>query len=199
MVIIPALSLGYQGVPKVGTTSMYSWLYEHLLQVNGTLVDEVDLKSPNHKRLLFTAGKAGNVLVPNTAEAVHPYASAFKFAFTRDPVKRFVSMYRNRVVHHRELGSRTSAAARMRQHGLAVDPSIDLLVERWEDYRSCSVSIAHHARTQLDFLGPDLSVYDRLIDLSGMATVLEEVRKRWRSTHLASLAERRKRLTPAPA
>ena len=91
MIIIPKLKLGYQNIPKVATTSLFSWLYH--FHANSEAEEE-------KARKYFLSGK-NSITLKNTLEDIHEYKDYFKFAITRDPIKRFLSMYSNRVVYHR--------------------------------------------------------------------------------------------------
>ena len=110
MLIIEDLRLGYQHVPKVATTSMFHWMYRLIHDAH------VATGAPSVvvKRRFFTEGPS----VQNAETAVAPYKDYFRFALTRDPIKRFLSMYSNRVVHHRELSARSRAAERLEQAAL---------------------------------------------------------------------------------
>ncbi|WP_226778982.1 sulfotransferase family 2 domain-containing protein [Oceaniglobus trochenteri] len=77
-----------------------------------------------------------------------------RIAILRDPVRRFLSAYSNRVLHYREL-SEKAVGRKLRQHGLAPDPDIDTFVDHIDEYRRVSRWIAHHTARQNRHLGND--------------------------------------------
>ncbi len=79
-----------------------------------------------------------------------------KICVVRDPYSRFVSGYRNRVVHLRE-------TAQAPPH-LPSDPDINTFAELLMEYRRLP-AIAHHFAPQTTFLGLDHSFYDRVFRL----------------------------------
>ncbi len=189
MIVLPALQLGYQFIPKVGTTSLFTFFYTCL---HGTGYDP--LRHGRNGRPMFVhryfiGGDCPDASdVDNTAAAVAGYDGYYRFALTRDPVRRFLSMYVNRVIQKRELAANSPYAKAIMQAGLPFDPDINLLVRHLEAYLDCHGSLLHHARPMMDFLGPDLSVYDRIADLSAMNTVVEEIKAHWCRAGMAGRA-----------
>jgi hypothetical protein len=179
MIIIPKLKLGYQNIPKVATTSLFSWL--HHFCGKGEAEKE-------KARKYFLSGE-NSVVQKNTLEDVHEYKDYFKFSITRDPVKRFLSMYSNRVVFHRELSAQSKCAHRLEQAGLVFDPQLNELVENLESYLGCAQTILHHTRPMMDFLGPDLSVYGRIADIGEVAKVIDEIKMFWAHEGMNVLVE----------
>lgn len=182
MIIIPQLKLGYQNIPKVATTSLFGWLYD-CCNIGNRMPLEPQ-RMGNHKRRYFLSGKSGPLRIENRTETVEPFTDFFRFAITRDPIKRFLSMYRNRVVFRRELSATAGCADALRAARLRFDPGLDEMVFRLEEYLACSPVIFHHARPMMDFVGPDLSVYTRIADLSEVNHVVAEIRGFWRSNDL---------------
>lgn len=129
MIVVPALKVAFQGVPKVGTTSIYLWMFDLCALLDPSL-------QPHAKRFreYFVRSEGGNVLVPNEAALVAPYADYFRFGFYRDPIKRFLSMYRNRVAYHRELSPKSKAAPILQKNGLLFDPQLNEMVDQLEHY-----------------------------------------------------------------
>lgn len=186
MIIVPPLHVGYQEVPKVASTTLTAWLWAHL-----KVADPAAAARTTHSwaRQRLRDPATGNAVVRNTAEALQPHAPLFTFALTRDPIKRFVSMYRNRVVHFRELSAASHAATALTQRGLAFDPQINDLVDHWEAYAACGKSVAHHALGQMHFLGPDLGVFRSLTDVSALPSVLAAIKAEWAARGLTALAD----------
>lgn len=194
MIIIPTLHLGYQPAPKIATTSMFDWLFACLGP--GAVADlPTEGGKANAVRNYFIHACGDVCRVANTPEGVAPYADYLRFTITRDPIRRFLSMYANRVVHHGELGPKSEAAKGLRAAGLSFNPGINLLVERLEEYFEVARSIRHHALPMVHFLGTDFSVFNRVLDIAEVPTLLEEIRRHWAANGLEALASR---LPPMP-
>lgn len=83
----------------------------------------------------------------------------YRFAIVRDPVKRLISCYRNRVI---DLGDLAQTADHLTKAGLPIMPSLDTFVLHLSEYMKANRSIAHHARPQLEFLGGSLDYLDEV-------------------------------------
>lgn len=189
MILIPKLRIGYQNVPKVATTSIFSYLYLacHGVEYQGHKINQRKVQSVHN---YFRHRLEESLVLANSKQVLQGYEDYFSFAITRDPVKRFISMYSNRVVHYRELSAETKHAAKLIERGLEFDPQINLLVQNLEGYMECQPSIFHHARPQMDFLGPDLSVYNRIVDISEVNGIINEIREFWRKEGMSELCNR---------
>lgn len=100
-----------------------------------------------------------------------------RIAVIRDPVKRVLSAYGNRIVHHREL-SADKQGKNLAMHGLIPDPDLSTFIARLEDYRAAVPTINHHTRAQVDFLGtnPDyLSRIYRFSELEMLAADMSQI------------------------
>lgn len=180
MIALPALQLGYQFVPKVGSTSLFTFFYTCLHGVGYDPLRHGRDGRPMFVHRYFVGGGCPDAQdVHNSAAARDDMGAYYRFALTRDPIRRFLSMYVNRVTQKRELAANAPYAKSIMQAGLPFDPDINMLVQHLDDYLGCHVSLLHHARPMMDFLGPDLSVYDRIADLSAMNTVVDEIKTHW--------------------
>jgi hypothetical protein len=93
-----------------------------------------------------------------------------RIAIIRDPVRRFLSAYSNRVLHYREL-SRDMAGAKLDELGLAPDPDLDLFVEKIGRYVSASRSIRRHTRNQQVFLGRDPAYFQAVFRVEKLSVL----------------------------
>jgi len=195
MLVFEKLRVAYQDSPKIASTSLFNWFHELLY---GGSFDDVN-KGKVHSKWVhgfFTSGESEYVtVVTNDHESLD--GNMFSFALTRDPVRRFLSMYSNRVVYHRELSGQGMIGEKLAKHDLPPDPQINELVSRLDEYIAVQPSIFHHARPQLDLLGSDLSVYTRLADISEVGDVIDEIKEFWRGKGLASYSDRAKPLSRA--
>jgi hypothetical protein len=89
-----------------------------------------------------------------------------KIAVIRDPWRRLISAYRNRVLHYRE-----AALGAMERHKVRADlpetPPFRIFVENLAEYRKIP-QIAHHTNPQVHFLGADPLFYDHLFDVAAL-------------------------------
>jgi hypothetical protein len=189
MIIIEKLKLGYQDSPKIASTSLFNWLHD--LMYGYSYKDQVQAgKSKMYIHDYFRSGTCADVqIVKNDKESVAEYQTFFCFTITRDPVKRFISMYSNRVLHHRELSANSNIANQLNRDGLEFDPDINTLVMALEEYMAIQQSIFHHARPQLDFLGNDLTIYNRIADISEVGKIIDEIKEHWARNGLQELVE----------
>lgn len=82
----------------------------------------------------------------------------------RDPLKRFLSAFGNRVGHHDDLKHTDPAA--LARAGLSRHPDLDEFVGRLEDYCAASPLLHHHLRPANDFLGRQPQRYARIFSMA---------------------------------
>ena len=85
--------IAYFPIPKSGSSSISQLLY-HIINGEPYTKDTTDDASVNIHQY-FNAGQC--------ELSLDKYDDYFKFTVVRDPIKRFVSAYRNRIVHHNDL------------------------------------------------------------------------------------------------
>ena len=101
----------------------------------------------------------------------------YRMTLVRDPIKRFLSAYGNRVIFHKEL-SENACGPKLEALGLEPTPDLDLFVDRYEDYLKAHNSIFHHTRPMVDFIGHDPSYFSRIYNLSEMDQLLSDISDR---------------------
>lgn len=187
MIIIEKLKLGYQDSPKIASTSLFHWLHNSMY--GRSYRDRVN--KPNmYIHEYYGFGKCPDVrIVKNDRKSIEEYQTFFRFVITRDPIKRFISMYSNRILHHHELSANSNIVNQLKISGLKFDPDINTLVTSLEKYMTIQKSIFYHARPQSDFLGNDLSIYNRIADISDVGKVIDEIKAHWMCNGLQELAE----------
>lgn len=85
--------------------------------------------------------------------------SWWRIAVVRDPVKRLLSVYTNRVLDKQDL----RRSPKMRdQTRLPTMPDPDFFFQNLQDYMALSSAIKHHALTARLFVGPAPLRYDRI-------------------------------------
>ena len=182
MIICHSLRLAFQDVPKVGSTSLFKWFYE--LSFGSPYVP---VKTPDGRDIWlhdwFTRQKSGPITSKPLNRFVKP-EGYFVFCLTRDPVKRLLSAYTNRVFQHWELAPNHPDGKAAIEAGLEANPKLEYFVENLERYQAVAESIFHHTRPMVDFIGRDPSRYDRMFDLAEMPLLRERLMEHWRACEL---------------
>lgn len=91
----------------------------------------------------------------------------FRFCIVRDPLERFVSAYRNRVLDQ-------EALLDLEDMSLEQRPTLEKFALNLEAYREASYLIRHHTDPQTAFLGEDATRFHlmlRFYDLSEMVDI----------------------------
>jgi hypothetical protein len=133
-------NIGY--IPKIATTTILHALYE---MRNGTPLD-VEGKVPIHRWARDESLKLHNVK---------------SFIVIRDPVKRFLSSYSNRVLYYRELSEEFVRRAHPSLAGtFPYDPELAEFIKNFQTYRQVA-RIDHHTKPLVEHLdGLDLNYFD---------------------------------------
>jgi hypothetical protein len=158
-------SIGYQPIPKVACTSI--------------------------KELLFRA-TAGRPFTPELGEGanhIHRYfdlrerdvsAAQFRFLVVRDPIKRFLSAFSNRVLHHKELSrayvEQLKLVPPLELEDFPFDPDLAGFVDRFESYRRVP-TIDHHFRPISEFSAP-LAAFDKVYPFEALDELVSDLQAR---------------------
>ena len=168
-VILDQYELFYAAVPKVACTSLKSMFFElengHPFapyKVNGRMKNVHNIGYRSMLRDTYPEGRIANF---------------HRVTLVRDPVKRFLSAYSNRVLHHREL-SREKAGKKLRELNLEPNPDLDLFVEKHADYLEAHPSILHHTRPMVDFLGKDAGYFSKIYPMEDMDQFARDISDR---------------------
>lgn len=158
--------LTYVAVPKVACTSLKHMFFEiengfpfRSYAANGT---RKHIHNACYPSVTFDR-------LPHERIADH-----LRLTLVRDPVQRFLSAYGNRVVALRELSGK-QAGVRLRKAGLRPNPSLSEFVDRLEDYRAASASIAHHTDPLTCFLGGDPGYFAEIYNLRNIETFRQRI------------------------
>lgn len=100
-----------------------------------------------------------------------------RFALVRDPIKRFLSSYSNRVIHHKELSVQKAGAA-LRDHDLPPDPDLATFIQNLNAYCAAVPSIQHHTLPMVHFLGRDPVWYTGLYPIEQIDSFVDAVSAR---------------------
>lgn len=99
-----------------------------------------------------------------------------RITIVRDPIKRFISAYTNRVLFHREL-SEEKAGSSLRKYRLPSDPDLPTFVDNLKKYIRASHMIATHVQPLVDYLGKDPSYYTRVFRFDQIGECADHIRE----------------------
>lgn len=100
----------------------------------------------------------------------------FRFVVVRDPVRRFLSCYSNRVLYHKELSEKKLGDAALAD-GLRPNPTLSEFVDNLDLYRKHSWSITHHSEPQVFFFGSDPQYFSRIYDIRELDELCSDLSK----------------------
>lgn len=189
MIVVPSLKICYQAAPKVGTTTMYTWLADCAYKPDHFKDQKLP---PIHTRLRDGKNPAGTYMDIDKFR-LEDYPGFLSFAITRDPVRRFLSAYSNRVLFHKEMNANSQAGPLIEACGLKPRPEINHLVDNLEAYFRISPSVYLHARPMVESLGRDPARFHHLVDISKMDYLVGEIRSHFRKIGRSDVAD-----TPLP-
>lgn len=161
-ILLPKKSLGYCFIPKTACTSIKQALYK--------------LRTGQD----FNRKKVGKTVHNYFQEEYKDISKAkFKFIVVRDPVKRFLSAYSNRVTHHKELSTeyleKRKNGQKLLEKKVPTNPNIDQFFEFFYDYITISV-IDHHTKPMYTFLQDNnLDFFDKVYKIETIDQLTHDV------------------------
>lgn len=159
---VPKFQLGYISAPKCACSSLKYVFFE---LENSRVFEPFTVNGvEKHIHNVYPS-------VPFNNEKYSAYNYFKKLCIVREPIKRFLSAYSNRVVFHRELRAE-ALSEEAKDAGAKPDPSLDEFISKLGIYRKFSWSIQHHTNPLTTYLGEEASFYDSVFDISE----LDEVR-----------------------
>ncbi|MGQ3488256.1 sulfotransferase family 2 domain-containing protein [Roseovarius pacificus] len=154
---IKGTNLVYFPVPKIACTSLKTAIMQH--------------NSPEeYKRLNSREPSEQNVHEYIRSYKMRPWTPWLKttrdewVCIVRDPIKRAVSGYRNRIMFHKDLDD--APQRKLEAAGLTRTPSLNEFALNIEKYIPMTVSIAHHFRSVTRYIGKDPGRFAHVFDLS---------------------------------
>lgn len=144
MFVSQKLRLLYCQIPKVASSSIIDWLYELAFFENST-ADFHQLRV----REFIRNRRDPALFIAKDVQVPHDY---FCFCVVRDPVKRFISGYHNRVVEMGELQADRPFVNKLLHKGHPADPDINHLALNLQAYFRVP-AIKHHFRPMHKFIG----------------------------------------------
>lgn len=99
-----------------------------------------------------------------------------RLVVVRDPIRRFLSCYSNRVLHHWEL-SKQHISPDMIAEGATPNPSLDEFIEKLGLYRRVSRSIHHHSAPMVRYIGRNPDYFQGLFNIRQMEQFTTRVQR----------------------
>lgn len=174
--LLPQKKLAVFFSPKAAGTSVRAFLFE--------LENGFPLKPYQFEGRAYDLNTVANQLVVNNRFKLVDHAAIADFeriALVRDPVRRLLSAYSNRVLHYRELSVEAAGPA-LAAADLAPDPDIDLFMANIARYMQVSKSIARHFSHQEVFLGKSRDYFSKVFQVEDMGSFETEMNRRFGGT-----------------
>lgn len=155
-IIVDKIRIAYMPSPKVACTSLKTMFYR--IENDSDFVPSI-----RNSIKFYIHGYYPTVPFARTPhERIRDH---FKICVVRDPIRRFLSSYSNRVCFHKELNEKRLSSEAIKA-GAIPNPNLEEFVERLEIYRKHSRSILHHTDPQTVFLGGDPNYYSRIYQMN---------------------------------
>ena len=158
--LVPRYHISFFSIPKAASTSIKLSLYK--------LQEGVDWQGdPDtiHRYFVTHPVKSVDFLLSN---------EFYKFTVIRDPIKRLISSYDNRVNHHKDIAKDvrkkfgSEAAFKKKHPDLSIFPDIDDYFVNLRKYQKLSYRIWYHTVSAVKFTGNDLSYFDDVYAVSNL-------------------------------
>ncbi|TVP74131.1 MAG: hypothetical protein EA339_01135 [Rhodobacteraceae bacterium] len=102
-------------------------------------------------------------------------AGLWLFTIIRDPIRRLLSVYTNRVLAHRDIAKALEKAP---DATLEPMPAADTFFRDLAAYRAAVPSIRHHTDPFAQFLGPDLGRFDAVFQVEQASALQDQLTAR---------------------
>ncbi len=102
--------------------------------------------------------------------SLEPFEDYFKFAVIRDPIKRFISAFRNRALFHLDLEEMENPRG-----DLITEPDINYFIEKLDDYLARSQKLEMHTIPQCVYLNRRLDQMDAIYPIEEMSKLEEKL------------------------
>lgn len=146
------LGIAYFGVPKVASSSIKHMLYK----LEHGRPFEKAAHGGEHIHMVYPDKIS---VPPKQTGGLDGY---WKFTVVRDPARRVLSCYGNRIIDQGDLRKGRLARTRALLLGLSMTPGLDEFILALRRYRLQSGEVRHHSNPYARFLGDDLSFFDKI-------------------------------------
>ncbi|MCP5076067.1 MAG: sulfotransferase family protein [Rhodobacteraceae bacterium] len=149
VVALETYKIAYVPIPKAACTSVKLAMAELDPNLDVSGLDKTDSLTFIHKSF---------PTVRFRPERWHKYDGWTRFTVIRDPLKRLLSGYSDRVLQKQDLVK----SRKTRKAGLPTLPDPDFFFQNLAAYQENSSAIKHHSLGTEIFIGSDLSIYDHI-------------------------------------
>ena len=158
-ITVPAANLVYFPVPKVACTSLKQFFYEVRNRKKFSPPQEAADRIHIHNHSPEFLSTSFRSAVDAEFDDMH------RVTVVRDPARRILSSFSNRVLQHGELDENRIDMDLAQKLGVKARPTIGEFINNLEEYRLLSKSIRHHTDPQVYFLGPRLDYFTHVYRL----------------------------------
>lgn len=167
-ILFEKIKIAYFDIPKVASSSVKLALHE--IETGESLLDKENIEGAIHwiypSRRIH--GKSDHLL----------YRDYWKFAIVRDPLKRLMSAYSNRIVYHKDQYRGKLSRTRSLLLGIPLEPEINTFFTSLKRYRLQSGSVRHHTNLAEYHIGKTLSNLDAVYPIEKIDLLAAEIEKR---------------------
>lgn len=162
MKAIKVNNIGYMPIPKVACTTIKNKLFQ--------------VKEERDYNPKLDAGRHIHQYWGKNKEDIND--ADFKFIVIRDPIKRFLSAYSNRVCHHRELSLEkiTRSNPELVENFEIYNPGLGQFIDQFDKYNSVN-SIKHHCKPVSEWVDGNISLFDRVYRIEEMELLKKDLSK----------------------
>ena len=165
-IVIPKLNTAYLPIPKNACSTI-----KHLLYLLSNNTKYINQQEANGKVIYIH-----DYYSQRTKELEEPN-NYFKFTIVREPIKRLLSAYSNRVLYHKELSQQQLEKRSIQMENIPDNPEINTFINYLEQYRKVP-DIEHHTALQSEFLFHSLDGLDRIYKVEELEQVFRpEIQK----------------------
>lgn len=177
-IVLKDLGLTYFSIPKVANTSLKQYLYH---AETGRPWAEAP-EAHNNVHYYWRNLRGFPTVPPRNIDAFlrkNGAKDSWSFALVRDPIKRLLSAFSNRVEHHKDIKKNNLPLTLVhRLLNVPQDPSLEQFFNRFDSYRTLHGIIKTHTDPQSVFLGGRLDHLDAIFRIEDIGALHKELVKR---------------------
>ncbi len=163
---IKAHRIAYMALPKAACSTVK----QALAQIDPAYArkfEKAGAPALNPEHIIYPTSR----FKPNRWEALEK--DWWRFCVVRDPAKRLISCYTNRVVQLKDLHNSRKLLRGIVD--LPMDPDPDFFFQNLAEYRRAASVIKHHALPADMFIGYDLEAYDRVYPIEDLSRLMTDL------------------------
>jgi len=183
-ILLPKRSIGYHPIPKTACTSIKRALYK--LRTG---------KNFSREELGMQVHDYFNKKATDITEA------KFKFIVIRDPIKRFLSGYSNRVISQKALSKEKletiiQGKQLIAKNAIPLDPSLSDFIKYINSYETIPV-IKHHIDPVTTFFDEGLDFFDKIYKIEETEKLEIDISQKYHVKFVLPRAQRSKKISVA--